>query len=106
MHRRGYRYRLHVKKLPGTPDIVMPRYKTVIFVNGCFWHRHTNCRYATMPKSNIDYWDQKFRRTIDRDRVVHDDLRQLGWRVLVIWECQTRKITVLSELLGRILPPR
>lgn len=106
IHRAGYRYRLHVKEMPGKPDIVMPRYRTAIFVNGCFWHRHLDCRYATMPKTNIDYWQQKFKRNVDRDQATYNALRQDGWSIVVIWECQTRDRIGLSKLLAEILPPR
>lgn len=106
VHGAGYRYRLHVKDLPGRPDIVMPRYRTVIFVNGCFWHRHTNCRYATTPGTNTGYWQNKFDRTVARDNVAHETLRQDGWNVLVIWECQTRDTAGLTSLLSEMLPRR
>ena len=106
IHRAGYRYRLHVKEMPGKPDIVMPRYRTAIFVNGCFWHRHLDCRYATMPKTNIDYWQQKFKRNVDRDQETYNALKQDGWSIVVIWECQTRDRNRLSKLLAEILPPR
>ena len=106
LHRSGYRYRLHVNNMPGTPDIVMPRYRTVVFVNGCFWHRHPNCRYSTTPKTNVDYWQQKFERNVKRDLNAYDILRQDGWTVLIIWECQTRDQDCLSTLLKEILPPR
>ena len=106
LHRAGYRYRLHVKEMPGKPDIVMRRYRTVVFVNGCFWHRHPNCRYATTPKNNIDYWHQKFQRNVARDRVAHDALARSGWTVLVIWECQTRDKASLRELIEKIMPSR
>ena len=71
LHRLGYRYRLNVKSLPGTPDIVLPKYRTAIFVNGCFWHGHTGCRYYTVPKSNTDYWKEKVRRNIERDEILN-----------------------------------
>ena len=106
LHRAGYRYRLHVKAMPGKPDIVMPRYQTVLFVNGCFWHRHPNCRYATTPKTNVDYWQRKFERNMARDRVAHQLLADEGWKVLVVWECQTRDEAALADLLDEILPTR
>ena len=106
VHRSGYRYRLHVKDLPGRPDIVMPRYRTIIFVNGCFWHRHANCRYAVMPSTNTDYWQKKFERTVARDAAAHKALRQAGWTVLVIWECQTKDTAGLTALLSETLPCR
>ena len=106
MHRLGYRYRLHVSSMQGKPDIVMPRYRMVIFVNGCFWHQHQGCKYATIPRTNTNYWVQKFRRTLDRDVKTQAALRQEGWDVLVIWECQTEDETALLSLLNKILPAR
>ena len=106
LHRAGYRYRLHVAKMPGKPDIVLPRYRTVIFVNGCFWHRHQGCRYAKNPSTNPDYWQKKFARTLARDAETHDALRGEGWTVVVIWECQTRDKEKLISRLGEILPKR
>ena len=88
LHRLGYRFRLHRKDLPGKPDIVLPKHETVIFVNGCFWHRHTGCRQATTPKSNTAFWKKKFADTIKRDRKQQRLLKEAGWRVLVLWECQ------------------
>lgn len=106
IHRLGYRYRLHVSSLPGRPDIAMPRYRTAIFVNGCFWHQHQGCRHATVPRTNTDYWQQKFQRTIDRDNRSHATLLQSGWKALVIWECQTKDGLALKSLLKEILPSR
>ena len=106
LHRAGYRYRLHVKQMPGKPDIVMPRHHTAIFVNGCFWHRHPNCRYATTPKTNVDYWKQKFERNIARDQITYSRLTNDGWTVIVIWECQTRDKERLATLIQEIMPPR
>ena len=106
IHRAGYRYRLHVKEMPGKPDIVMPRYRTAILINGCFWHRHSNCKYATTPKTNTDYWQRKFERNVSQDRTTHEELARNGWKTLVIWECQTRDKESLATLIGEILPPR
>ena len=106
MHRAGYRYRTHVSALPGSPDIVMRRYRTVIFINGCFWHQHQNCKIASLPKTNTDYWSKKFERTKARDQAAYDALKRDGWVVLVIWECQTREEETLRELLTNILPAR
>ena len=105
VHRMGYRYRLHVATLPGSPDIVMRRYCTIIFVNGCFWHQHQGCRIASQPKTNTDYWRQKFERTVARDKEAQETLKKEGWTVLVIWECQTREAEGLRVLLDEILPP-
>jgi DNA mismatch endonuclease, patch repair protein len=90
LHRRGFRFRLHDRKLPGSPDIILPRWRTVIFVHGCFWHRHAACRLAYEPKSNILVWQKKFAANISRDRKTYDELRKAGWRVVIIWECATR----------------
>jgi len=87
---RGLRYRLHVAALPGKPDLVFPKYKTVLFVQGCFWHAHSNCRYAKLPESNQSYWSKKFDRNIRRDNEVKQALESLGWKVYYIWECQLR----------------
>lgn len=91
LHRAGYRFRMHVKKLPGKPDIVLPKYKTVIFVHGCFWHRHDGCKYAYNPKSRTNFWEEKFRTTIVRDRKKTDELLSAGWRVIVVWECELER---------------
>jgi DNA mismatch endonuclease, patch repair protein len=85
---KGFRYRLHVKKLPGSPDIVFPKYKTAIFVNGCFWHGHENCRIAHIPKTSTDFWETKIKKNQERDIRDINNLNEKGWRSLVIWECQ------------------
>ena len=87
LHRLGLRYRLHGAGLPGKPDLVFPRYKTVVFVHGCFWHRHPGCKIATTPKSNTQFWKEKFEKNILRDARATIELQALGWRVLVVWEC-------------------
>lgn len=88
LHRMGLRFRLHSPKLPGRPDIVLPSRKTVVFVHGCFWHRHARCRFATTPASNKEFWQAKFEANRARDRRNIAALRKLGWRVIVVWECQ------------------
>lgn len=88
LHRAGLRYRLHAKDLPGKPDVVLPKYRTVVFVHGCFWHSHPRCKYAVLPASNVDFWKQKLDRNRERDRRNKSDLKALGWRVLTVWECQ------------------
>ena len=88
LHRAGYRYRLHDKRLPGKPDLVLPRYKTAIFVNGCYWHRHKGCSKATMPKTNTAFWQKKFEDTVVRDARKSSELMELGWCVVTIWECE------------------
>jgi DNA mismatch endonuclease (patch repair protein) len=87
LHRKGFRYRLHVAGLPGRPDIVFPRFRAVIQVHGCFWHRHAGCRFCTTPASNHSFWDKKFLGTMDRDRVTTSQLLEAGWRVAIVWEC-------------------
>ena len=89
-HGLGFRFRLHRRDLPGSPDLVFPRYRTVVFVHGCFWHRHDGCRYAYRPKSRIQFWTKKFEENVARDARNEVALHDLGWRVVVIWECQTR----------------
>lgn len=84
----GYRFRLHVKDLPGKPDIVLPKYKTVVLVNGCFWHGHENCKDAGIPKTNSNFWYDKISKNKERDKRVLNELEQAGWKVLVVWECQ------------------
>lgn len=90
LHRRGLRYRLHAAHLPGTPDIVFPREKIVIFVNGCFWHRHKGCPRASMPKSNQEYWQRKFRDNVARDERNRLELADIGWTPIIVWECEIR----------------
>ena len=91
LHRNGFRFRLHVKYLPGHPDIVLPKYKTVIEVRGCFWHRHPGCKYATTPSSNTEFWKQKFKQNIERDKQNGKKLKLLGWKLIVVWDCETLK---------------
>jgi len=88
LHRAGYRFRKNVSTLPGKPDIVLPKYRTVIFVHGCFWHRHKGCKDATTPKSNKAFWRKKFERNVSNDRKHARELRKLGWKVVTVWSCQ------------------
>lgn len=99
LHGFGLRFRLHRADLPGSPDIVLPRYRAVIFVHGCFWHRHPGCRYSTTPKTRQDYWLPKFANNVERDARKEAQLRELGWRVLVVWECETKNIEALERRL-------
>lgn len=99
LHRMGFRFRLHRKDLPGKPDIVLPAYETVVFVHGCFWHRHPGCRFAYTPKSRVDFWQTKFRRNVERHQEVTAELEELGWRVVVIWECETASEEQLQQRL-------
>lgn len=87
----GFRYRKNDKRLPGTPDIVLPKYKTVIFVNGCFWHGHDGCRYFVIPKTNTEFWTKKIETNRNRDIRKINDIQILGWKVIVVWECQLKK---------------
>lgn len=88
LHRLGYRFRLHSRGLPGRPDVVLPRYSTVVLVHGCFWHRHSGCRFAYNPKSRKAFWEEKFSQNIKRDTRVLRQLKALGWHVVTIWECE------------------
>lgn len=107
----GFRYRKNDRRLPGTPDIVLPKYRTVIFVNGCFWHGHNQCRYFVIPKSNTEFWVDKINKNIARDAVNTDKLVSLGWNVITIWECELKKdkredtlLTLLHKLESSINP--
>lgn len=100
LHAMGLRFRLHRKDLPGCPDIVLPRHRTVVFVHGCFWHRHECCRYTTTPKTRQEFWLAKFESTVLRDRRNQAELKQLGWRVLVVWECELLKPEALRRGIG------
>lgn len=99
LHSLGFRFRLHRKDLPGNPDIVLPKHSTVVFVHGCFWHRHVGCTRATTPASRQDYWLPKFKRTVERDWVARKELSHLGWNVIVVWECELRDKVALAERL-------
>lgn len=99
LHRMGYRFRLHQRDLPGSPDIVMHKYRTIVLVHGCYWHRHPNCRYATTPKTNTDFWESKFQRTVARDLQQQEQLKRLGWNVHIVWECKTRDVPALVSRL-------
>lgn len=100
LHALGLRFRLHQKDLPGTPDIVLPKYQTAIFVNGCFWHRHNGCAKTTTPKTRLEFWTKKFNDNVARDRRNEKALRKDGWAVLKIWECQTAKPESLYKMLS------
>ncbi len=88
LHAMGYRFRLHRKDLPGKPDVVLPRHRTALFVNGCFWHQHPGCRKATVPENNREYWERKLSRNVVRDREAVEALEEAGWRTVVLWECE------------------
>jgi len=99
LHRLGFRYQIHVGKLPGTPDIVFSRKKLAVFVHGCFWHRH-GCRLTTNPKTRHDFWAEKFRRNQERDSAVRAELEALGWAVYEVWECETKTGSFLKPLVS------
>lgn len=102
-HAIGYRFRIHRYDLPGTPDLVFPSRRVALFVNGCFWHRHEGCRRAAVPKTRTAFWEDKFRKTLQRDRRAEADLTDLGWRIEVIWECETHDRDHIERLLRRYL---
>ncbi len=101
LHSMGYRFRLHRKDLPGKPDIVLPKYKIALFVHGCFWHRHEGCKYSTIPKTRTEFWIEKFRDNVERDKLNQAKLISMGWTPLIVWECETKK-NVNSLLASRI----
>ncbi len=106
---RGFRFRKNVGKMIGKPDIVLPKYKTVIFIHGCFWHRHQGCRYASTPKTRRDFWEEKFNRNIQRDKHQAEELINAGWHVLVVWECELKQnlsgvVDELEKIMLHILP--
>ena len=102
LHENGFRFRLHGKNLPGHPDIVLPKYRTVVEVRGCFWHRHPGCRQATTPSTNAEFWQEKFKRNVDSDRNTEKQLKELGWNLIVVWECELKKDRLLETLPDKI----
>ncbi len=92
LHAQGYRFRLHRKDLPGKPDIVLPKHKTVIFINGCFWHQHEGCKHAAIPETNREFWETKLNGNKERDQRIRAALESQGWRVLTLWECEIKTI--------------
>jgi DNA mismatch endonuclease, patch repair protein len=106
LHRLGFRFRLHRRDLPGTPDIVLVRQRIVLQVHGCFWHRHGGCRFAYTPKSRVEFWSAKFARNVIRDEEVAQKLTALGWRTHVIWECETFDLATLEKRLIAVLTPK
>ncbi len=91
LHARGFRFRLHDKRLPGKPDLVLPKFKAAIFVHGCFWHRHEGCRYATTPSTRPEFWAEKFATNLERDARNEAAVRDLGWRIAIVWECSLKR---------------
>lgn len=103
---KGLRFRKNDKRYPGTPDIVLPKYRTVVFVNGCFWHFHEGCKYASIPKSNVDFWEKKLFRNRERDKHNQKELESMGWTVITVWECKLKKDKLeqtLEELYKQII---
>ena len=99
---KGLRYRLHIRSLPGNPDIFLPKYKTVVFINGCFWHGHEGCKYYRLPKSNVEFWETKITNNINRDFLNEIKLKELGWRVIRIWECEIKMVKDRNKSLERL----
>ena len=99
LHRMGYRFRLKNSLLPGKPDIILPKYKAAIFVHGCFWHRHEGCRFCYTPKSRLEFWNKKFASNVRRDKTVTEQIRQLGWKQIIIWECELKDEDKLASRL-------
>jgi DNA mismatch endonuclease, patch repair protein len=103
VHALGYRYRLNVPTLPGRPDLVFPARRKVIFVHGCFWHRHNRCRYASSPKTNCEFWESKFAANVARDRRVRRELKKMNWAALTVWQCELKNPEKLTERLDDFL---
>lgn len=103
LHRMGLRFRLHDSKLPGNPDIVLAKHRTVIFVHGCFWHRHSGCVYAYTPQSRVEFWEAKFQKNVYNDRENIRVLKELGWHVIIFWECEIKHTEKLSEAIASFL---
>ena len=102
-HGLGHRFRLHVRDLPGSPDLVFPGRKLALFVHGCFWHRHRGCTCASRPKSNVEFWKGKFKNNVARDKRVRRELEEMGWRVAIVWECETANPESLRKELKELL---
>ncbi len=95
----GFRYRLHDKKLPGKPDIVLPKYQTVVFINGCFWHGHENCQYFKLPKTRTKWWKDKIENNIKNDKLKHDKLSSMGYNIIIVWECKIKDKSIYTNLI-------
>ena len=105
LHAHGYRYRLHVKDMPGKPDIVLPKYKTIIFIHGCFWHGHEGCRYYVVPKTRTEWWLNKINRNIENDGKAVKALKKDGWKIITLWECDLKPAAIdktLPKLLKKL----
>lgn len=105
LHRLGFRFRLHKQDLPGTPDIILPKYRSVIFVHGCFWHRHNCSNGQRLPKTHVDFWTNKLNKNAERDKKKILELRELGWKVLIIWECETKDPYHLQNIILSFFRP-
>ena len=105
IHRLGFRFRLHVRTLPGNPDIVLPRHRKVIFVHGCFWHGHENCKRSKKPSTNTRFWNKKISGNVERDKAVMSALNELGWQTLTIWQCEMKDQAAINHLLRHYLIP-
>ncbi len=95
---KGLRYRLHDKKLPGKPDIVLPKYKAVVEVHGCFWHKHEGCKYFVIPKTRTDWWLEKINKTVEKNRRNKEELKRMGWNTIIVWECELKKDKINETL--------
>ena len=106
LHAKGFRFRKNVKNLPGVPDIVLPKYKSIIFVHGCFWHQHKGCVKSHIPKSNVEFWTEKLGKNVVRDKKHNKELKQAGWRILTIWECEMKDLNKLERKLKKFFESR
>lgn len=100
LHRMGYRFRVHANDLPGIPDVILPRHKKIVFVHGCFWHKHFGCEKFVMPKNNRAFWKEKLAANVKRDKLTKVQLEKMGWKVLVVWECETKNEKYLRTILN------
>lgn len=106
LHRLGFRYRLHDKRLPGRPDVVLPKYRTVVFVHGCFWHQHPGCKLAAKPDTNAEFWRNKLQGNVKRDERTEQRLERMGWRSVTVWECAIGDLEALpARIRGPLYPP-
>jgi len=103
LFKKGFRFRKNIKTLPGKPDIVLTKYKTVIFIHGCFWHGHINCAKSVLPTSNIEFWKNKIQKNIDRDKIVLSDLKKLDWKAITIWQCEIKNKKLFEETMQNVI---
>ena len=103
LHARGFRFRLHNRALPGSPDLVLPKYRAAVFVHGCFWHRHKECKNTTNPKTKKTFWREKFKANVNRDRKAQEELKSMGWKILIIWECELTDLDKVKRFLKESL---